>query len=145
MGTLPDKLIELLGTNRKAPVKEGDLVPIPSKDRTEELSPVVAVYKDLLDNELYVADATLKHLEDSRLKTELDWFKQQIPIILSDPDYIFWDSKENAIIYAKRMKGTVGERLYCVVTGVEERRIFTAFRKADIFKNKERYKEVYRK
>ena len=108
MGTLPDKLIELLGTNRKAPVKVGDLVP--KWEGAKEYTPVEAIYKDFLGNELWISVFGLEHVRESMVQKDyakhvtLD-AKETIEKILQDPDAIYHDTNKNAVIYVKKLEG----------------------------------------
>ena len=108
MGTLPDKLIELLGTNRKAPVKKGDLVP--KWDGAEEYTPVEAIYRDFLGNECWISAFGLEHVKESMIQKEYAKHitleaEKTIGRILQDPDYIYHDINKNAVIYVKKLEG----------------------------------------
>ena len=139
---IPEKLIKVVGQNLPPQKEPGETLDLGSGLPEAK---VIEIYRDLLGNHYYLADLTWQHIETSKLGREIAWLKTKLPSIFGDPDYIFWDVFEEAIIYVKKLKGIVGERLYCVVVGREDRRIFTVLRKGIIFQNKIRYKELYRK
>ncbi len=118
MGTLPDKLIELLGTGRKAPVKVGDLVP--KWDGAEEYTPVEAIYRDFLGNECWISAFGLEHVKESMTQKEYAKHitleaEETIGRILQDSDYIYHDTNKNAVIYVKKLEGL----FYNLVVGID--------------------------
>ncbi len=107
MGTLPDKLIELLATDRKAPVKVGDLVP--KWDGAEEYTPVEAIYMNFLGNEVWATSFTLnKHIPQGLTPQRASRILENIPKVLEDPDWVLLDTKKRSCHGLLRQRGCVG-------------------------------------
>ncbi len=145
MGTLPDKLIELLGTGRKAHVKVGDLVP--KWDGAEEYTPVEAIYRDFLGNECWITQYTREeHIlnDPSKQKHKEEYVKalKMLPDILQNPDAVIHELKFRSIYYGRK----VGDKLwYFVVVGLDTQKIFTIILRRNIPKRKDRFEVLYEK
>ena len=144
MGRLPDKLIELLGANRKAPVNISDLVP--KWDGAEEYTSVEAIYRDLLGNECWITRYTWeehipKELEKKGYKQFLNVSREKLREILEQPEIIVYDWDKDAFLYGSRFEGL----LLFVVVGKDSRKIFTLIPRKNIFKNTRRFEVIYEK
>ena len=125
-------------------VKVGDAVP--KHPGAEETTRVVAKYKDLWGNEAWITGYTanvhlVETLKSSGLSSEeASELIGSIEEFLKDPDMVFVDTKEKALMYVKQHEGD----FYCLVVGMDTGKVFTIFKIKRIFKEK-RYKMIYRK
>ena len=137
MGTLPDKLIELLGTNRKAPVKVGDLVP--KWEGAKEYTPIEAIYKDFLGNEIWATSFTLReHIPHGILAERVSRIRENIPDVLKDPDWVLLDleSEPPVVYYVKEIPEKAvppWSTIYFCVVGVDNLKLYTARNKKEFF------------
>ncbi len=118
----PLELVQTLGVNRKAPVKEGDTVP--KWKESEETTTVKAVLKDLLNNEAWITEFTYerhipKTLQKKRISLQITL--SDIKEFLKNPDQIYWDTVDGAFLFVREKKG----KRMALVVGEHSRKIFT--------------------
>ena len=76
-----ETLKRVLGENRKAPVRLGELVPI--YEGAEKLSPVFKIYRDILNNEIWVTKWTYEtHIGQGLTPEAQKLIRKRIPVIL---------------------------------------------------------------
>ncbi len=135
-----ETLRRVLGENRKAPVKIGDVVPagISGWGRTK----VVKIYKDLLGNEIWATEFTLKkHLEDELVLISPTTARQILPSIFQNPDIVLYDRDSGGSIHYGKVKTIGGKVLFLfAVVGHQSLRFFTIVdRKTMYSKIRDRY------
>ncbi|WP_457569254.1 hypothetical protein [Desulfurobacterium sp.] len=135
-----ETLRRVLGENRKAPVKIGDIVPagISGWGKTR----VVKIYKDLLGNEIWATEFTLKeHLEDELVLISPATARRILPSIFQNPDIVLYDKNSGGSVHYGKIKA-IGEKtlfLFAIV-GHQSLRFFTIVdRKTMYSKIKDRY------
>jgi hypothetical protein len=143
----PIELVKTLGANRKAPVRVGDKVP--KWENSEETTPVKAIYKDLLNNEIWATEFTLEtHISRHIPKDWARLVKQRIPKIFKDPDWVLYDQYNNMIYYVKEYQKALppNRKLYFCVVSNNQLRLYTAKNKEQFFqKVRTRFKILYSK
>ena len=124
------KLEKYIGREEKVSVSEGDKILHPiSKVPTE----VVKKYKDILDNERVLTKLAKEHILHEINEEKRSWRKEvrawglrNIHNILRNPDVVFFDQKNQAILYCKKRKVGNKDRIAAVVVGAENKHyIFT--------------------
>ncbi len=140
-----ERVRKILGTDRKAPVKVGDLVP--KWDSAEEYTPVEAIYRDFLGNECWITRYTREeHIlnDPSKQKRKEEYVKamKMLPDILQNPDAVIHELKFRSIYYGRKVR----DRLwYFVVVGLDTQKIFTIILRRDIPKREGRFEVLYEK
>ena len=106
-----ETLKRVLGKNRKASVKMGDVVPagISGWGRTK----VIKIYKDLLGNEIWATEFTLKkHLEDELVLISPATAHRILPSIFKNPDLVLYDKDSGGSIHYTKVKTVGKENLF---------------------------------
>ncbi len=141
----PIELVRTLGTNRKAPVKVGDIVP--KWEGAKETTSVKAIYKDFLNNEIWVTEFTLeRHISRHVPKEWANLLKERIPKIFKNPDWVLYDQFNDMIYYVKEYQKAIppNRRLYFCVVSRNQLRLYTAKNKEKFFqKVGTRFKILY--
>ena len=128
-----ETLRRVLGENRKAPVKVGDIVPAGFRGWGE--TKVIKIYKDLLGNEIWATRFTLEvHLEEELVLISPATARRILPSIFQNPDIVIYDRKSGGSIHYGKAK-PVGEKtlfLFAVV-GHQSLRFFTIIDRDKIY------------
>ena len=150
MSKLPDRLIRILGKGKKAPVMAGDLVP--KWEGADEYTPVEAIYRDFLGNEIWASSFTLReHIPQGLTPQRASRILENIPKVLEDPDWVLLDTRSDpaVVYYVKEVaQGAVPpwSTLYFCVVGVDSLKLYTAKNKKIFFqKTGERFMILYEK
>jgi len=128
-----ETLKQVLGENRKAPVKVGDIVPAGISGWGE--TKVVKIYKDLLGNEVWATEFTLKvHLNEELVLISPATARRILPSIFQNPDIVIYDRKGGGSVHYGKVK-SVGERLLFLfaVVGHQSLRFFTIIDRDKIY------------
>jgi len=141
-----ETLKRVLGENRKAPVKVGDIVPAGISGWGE--TKVVKIYKDFLRNEIWVSEFNLKHIEVAKRRLlSPATVKIILPNLFKDPDIVIYDKeKEGAIHYGKVKELKNSELHVFAVVGLQSLRFLTVIDKRQLYdKIRDRYWILWRK
>ncbi len=141
-----EALRKIVGENRKSPVKLGELVPI--YEGTEELSPVFKIYRDILNNEIWVTKWTYEmHVGQGLTPEAQRLIRERIPIILKNPHWILYDKlRGGGIIYAREFSKAIppNRKIYFCAVGHQSLKLYTAKNKQEFFQQVgERYILIY--
>ena len=130
-----ETLKRVLGENRKAPVRLGELVPI--YEGAEELSPVFKIYRDILNNEIWVTKWTYEtHIGQGLTPEAQKLIRKRIPIILKNPHWVLYDKlRRGGIIYAREFAEAIppNRKIYFCVVGHQSLKLYTAKNKQEFF------------
>jgi len=144
-----EKLREYIGEKETFPFAEGEVIVHPTHGVQTR---ILKKYIDLMNNERVLTELTDKHIK-RRIKSPKtrEWRRfvrkegrRLIATILKSPDFVLYDSEENAVIYARKItyKGKV--RMAGVVVGFENKfYIFTV--KPMTYPPSARYDIIYQK
>ncbi len=141
-----ETLRRVLGENRRAPVKIGDIVPagISGWGKTK----VVKIYKDLLRNEIWITEFNLDHIgvKKKRLLSPAT-LKLILPYLFKNPDIIIYDMLKDGAIHYGKIKQVKDKELYVfAVVGHQSLRFLTIVDKKQLYdKIKDRYWILWRK
>ena len=138
-----ETLRRVLGENRKAPVKVGDMVPAGISGWGE--TKVVKVYKDLLKNEIWVSEFNLKHIEVAKRRLlSPATVKIILPNLFKNPDIVIYDKEKEGAVHYGKVKSS--ELYVFVVVGLQSLRFLTVIDKKQLYdKIKDRYWILWRK
>ena len=141
-----EALRKIIGENRKSPVKLGELVPI--YEGAEELSPVFKIYRDILNNEIWVTKWTYEtHIGQGLTPEAQRLIRSRIPIILKNPHWILYDKlRGGGIVYAREFTKAIppNRRIYFCAVGHQSLKLYTAKNKQEFFQQVgERYILIY--
>ena len=146
----PIELVKTLGANRKAPVRVGDKVPKwekgdrPSKTTTK----VVAIYNDLLNNEVWLTQFRVKHalkaketeIRKRKLLKFYEFAIKHTKEILKNPHIVLYD-KLGAYLYGIEKD----QKWLFVVVDEKTLQILTYIVRNSLPSNLKRFKILYRK
>ena len=139
-GESRETLKRVLGENRKAPVRLGDV--IPSGREGWGKTKVVRIYKDLLGNEIWVTEFTLRrHLEEEVILISPATARRILPNIFKNPDVVLYDKQSGGSIHYGKMKRIGDKTLFLfAVVGHQSLRFFTIIDRRTIYsKIRDRY------
>jgi len=139
-------LKKIIGENRKSPVKVGELVPI--YEGAEELSPVFKIYRDILNNEIWVTKWTYETHIGQGLPPEVqNLIRKRIPVVLKNPHWVLYDKlRGGGIVYAREFTEAIppNRKIYFCVVGHQSLKLYTAKNKQEFFQQVgERYILIY--
>jgi hypothetical protein len=141
-----ETLKRVLGENRKAPVKVGDIVPAGISGWGK--AKVVKIYKDLLGNEIWVTDFNLEHIEvkKKRLLSPAT-IKLILPHLFANPDIVIYDRGKGGAIHYGRIKRVKDKEFFVfAVVGHQSLRFLTVIDKNQLYdKIEDRYWILWRK
>ncbi len=115
----PLKLVQILGVNRKAPVKEGNTV-LKWKE-SEETTTVKAILKDLLNNEAWITEFTYERHIPKTLQRKRISLQITLSDIRKNPEQIYRDTIDGAFLFVREIEG----KRMALVVGEHSRKIFT--------------------